>query len=254
MIGLIAVEIEKVRTTRFWIGLLLGGVALVTLGVVATLAIAGSPEGLEAGITPIETLEDVREFIATGSIVGVFALVLGATTMTTEHRHRTLSGTFLATPTRTPVVIAKVIGSALAGAVFGAIGALIPLVAVAITFVYLWLPYMVLPVAAGMERIPASMLEASADLGGRSWMTFRRVILPLTFPAVVAGSIFTFSLTLGDYIVPTQISTEIFIGNAIYANYGAGNFPLAAALTVLPLVVILVYLMVARRLGAFEAL
>lgn len=134
MIGLIAVEIEKVRTTRFWIGLLLGGVALVTLGVVATLAIAGSPEGLEAGITPIETLEDVREFIATGSIVGVFALVLGATTMTTEHRHRTLSGTFLATPTRTPVVTAKVIGSALAGAVFGAIGALIPLVAVAITF------------------------------------------------------------------------------------------------------------------------
>ena len=126
--------------------------------------------------------------------------------------------------------------------------------AVAITFIYLWLPYMVLPVAAGMERIPASMLEASADLGGRSWMTFRRVILPLTFPAVVAGSIFTFSLTLGDYIVPTQISTTIFIGNAIYANYGAGNFPLAAALTVLPLAVILVYLMVARRLGAFEAL
>jgi putative spermidine/putrescine transport system permease protein len=127
-------------------------------------------------------------------------------------------------------------------------------VAVWLTFVYLWLPYMVLPVAAGMERIPGSLIEASSDLGGRSWMTFRRVILPLTFPAVVAGSIFTFSLTLGDYIVPTQLSTTIFIGNAIYANFGAGNFPLAAALTVLPLVVILVYLLLARRMGAFEAL
>jgi hypothetical protein len=134
VIGLVAVEVEKLRTTRFWIGLLLGGVALVTLGVVATLAVAGSPEGREAGIAPIETLEDVREFIATGSIVGVFALVLGATTMTTEHRHRTLSGTFLAIPTRTPVVVAKVIGAALAGFVFGLIGGLIPLIAVAITF------------------------------------------------------------------------------------------------------------------------
>jgi len=134
VIGLIAVEVEKVRTTRFWIGLLLGGVGLVTLGVIATLAIAGSPEGLEAGIDPVETLEDVREFIETGSIVGVFALVLGATTMTTEHRHRTLSGTFLATPTRIPVVVAKVIGAGLAGFVFGVIGGLIPLVAVAITF------------------------------------------------------------------------------------------------------------------------
>ncbi|MFM2106828.1 MAG: hypothetical protein RL338_1860 [Chloroflexota bacterium] len=123
-----------------------------------------------------------------------------------------------------------------------------------LVFVYLWLPYMVLPVHAGMERIPASLLEASADLGARSWGTFRRVILPLTLPAVVAGSIFTFSLTLGDYIVPTQVSTTVFIGNAIYLNFGSGNFPLAAALTALPLGIILVYLLVARRLGAFESL
>lgn len=123
-----------------------------------------------------------------------------------------------------------------------------------LVFVYLWLPYMVLPVHAGMERIPSSLLEASADLGARSWGTFRRVILPLTLPAVVAGSIFTFSLTLGDYIVPTQVSTTVFIGNAIYLNFGSGNFPLAAALTALPLGIILVYLLVARRLGAFESL
>lgn len=127
-------------------------------------------------------------------------------------------------------------------------------VAVWLVFTYLWLPYMILPVYAGMERIPASLLEASADLGGHSWMTFRRVILPLTFPAIVAGSIFTFSLTLGDYIVPTTVSTTIFIGNSIYANFGAGSFPLAAALSLVPLGIVLLYLLVARRLGAFEAL
>lgn len=127
-------------------------------------------------------------------------------------------------------------------------------IAVWLVFTYLWLPYMILPVYAGMERIPGSLLEASADLGGRSWMTFRRVILPLTFPAIVAGSIFTFSLTLGDYIVPTTVSTTIFIGNSIYANFGAGNFPLAAALSLIPLGIVLLYLLVARRLGAFEAL
>jgi putative spermidine/putrescine transport system permease protein len=127
-------------------------------------------------------------------------------------------------------------------------------VAVWLVFTYLWLPYMVLPVYAGIERIPGSVLEASADLGGRAWPTFRRVILPLTFPAVVAGSIFTFSLTLGDFIAPAEISTRIFIGNAIYVNFGAGNFPLAAAFALVPLVIVLVYLMIARRLGAFEAL
>ena len=109
-------------------------------------------------------------------------------------------------------------------------------------FTYLWLPYMILPIYAGLERIPSSLLEASADLGGRSWMTFRRVILPLSLPAVVAGSIFTFSLTLGDYIVPGLVSTTQFIGNVIYANFGAGNFPLAAAYSMVPLVIMTVYL------------
>jgi putative spermidine/putrescine transport system permease protein len=127
-------------------------------------------------------------------------------------------------------------------------------VAVWLVFTYLWLPYMILPVYAGMERIPDSLVEASADLGGRSWTTFRRVLLPLVLPAVIAGSIFTFSLTLGDYIAPAQVSTTIFIGNAIYANFGAGNLPLAAALSLVPLAVVLLYLLVARRLGAFEAL
>jgi putative spermidine/putrescine transport system permease protein len=127
-------------------------------------------------------------------------------------------------------------------------------VAVWLVFVYLWLPYMILPVYAGLDRIPDSMFEASADLGGRSIVTFRRVILPLVLPAVVAGSIFTFSLTLGDYIAPAQVSTTIFIGNAIYSNFGAGNLPLAAALSIVPLAVVVVYLVVARRLGAFEAL
>ena len=127
-------------------------------------------------------------------------------------------------------------------------------VAVWIVFTYLWLPYMILPVYAGLERIPDSMLEASADLGGRSWTTFRRVILPLALPAVVAGSIFTFSLTLGDYIAPAQVSTTIFIGNAIYATFGSGNLPLAAALSLVPLAIVVLYLVVARRLGAFEAL
>ena len=127
-------------------------------------------------------------------------------------------------------------------------------IAVWLLFTYLWLPYMVLPLYAGLERIPSSVLEASADLGAHGWMTFRRIVLPLALPAVVAGSIFTFSLTLGDYIAPAAVSTTIFIGNAIYLNFGAGNFPLAAALTLIPLVVVLVYLLVARRLGAFEAL
>jgi putative spermidine/putrescine transport system permease protein len=127
-------------------------------------------------------------------------------------------------------------------------------VAVWLVFTYLWLPFMILPVYAGMERIPTSMLEASADLGGRSWVTFRRVILPLVLPAMVAGSIFTFSLTLGDYIAPAQVSTTIFIGNAIYSNFGAGNLPLAAALSLVPLAIVVIYLLVARRLGAFEAL
>jgi putative spermidine/putrescine transport system permease protein len=127
-------------------------------------------------------------------------------------------------------------------------------VAVWLVFTYLWLPYMILPVYAGFERIPDSLLEASADLGGRAWITFRRVLLPLVFPAMVAGSIFTFSLTLGDYIVPITMSTSLFLGNAIYSNFGAGDFPLAAAMALVPLLIVLLYLWVARRLGAFEAL
>ncbi|HWP62032.1 MAG TPA: ABC transporter permease [Candidatus Binatia bacterium] len=127
-------------------------------------------------------------------------------------------------------------------------------VAVWLVFTYLWLPYMILPVYAGLSRIPDSLFEASADLGARPWMTMRRIVLPLAMPAIVAGSIFTFSLTLGDYIAPATVSTTIFIGNAIFSNFGAGNFPLAAALSLVPLVIVLLYLLVARRLGAFEAL
>jgi putative spermidine/putrescine transport system permease protein len=119
---------------------------------------------------------------------------------------------------------------------------------------YLWLPYMILPIYAGLERIPSSLLEASADLGGRPGTTFRRVVLPLAFPALVAGSIFTFSLTLGDYITPDLVSDAKFIGNVIYDNSSLGNLPLAAAYSMLPIVIMTVYLLVARRLGAFESL
>jgi putative spermidine/putrescine transport system permease protein len=119
---------------------------------------------------------------------------------------------------------------------------------------YLWLPYMILPIYAGLERIPASLLEASADLGARSGTTFRRVVLPLVFPALVAGSIFTFSLTLGDYITPDLVSDAKFIGNVIYDNSSLGNVPLAAAYAFLPIAIMIGYLLVARRLGAFESL
>lgn len=119
---------------------------------------------------------------------------------------------------------------------------------------YLWLPYMILPIYAGLERIPNSLLEASADLGARAGITFRRVILPLLVPALVAGSIFTFSLSLGDYIVPDLVADAKFIGNVIYDNSSLGNFPIAAAFAMLPIVIMIGYLLVARRLGAFESL
>lgn len=119
---------------------------------------------------------------------------------------------------------------------------------------YLWLPYMILPIYAGLERIPSSLLEASGDLGARPFMTFRRVVLPLVFPALVAGSIFTFSLTLGDYITPDLVADAKFIGNVIYDNSALGNLPLAAAYSMLPIAIMTVYLLVARRLGAFESL
>jgi putative spermidine/putrescine transport system permease protein len=124
-----------------------------------------------------------------------------------------------------------------------------------LVFTYLWLPYMILPIFAGLERIPNSLLEASSDLGGRSMTTFRRVILPLVLPAVVAGSIFTFSLTLGDYIAPNLVTRgEQFVGNLILSNFGVPDLPLAAAQALVPLAIMVVYLLMARRLGAFEAL
>ena len=123
-----------------------------------------------------------------------------------------------------------------------------------IVFSYLWLPYMILPIYAGLERVPESLLEASGDLGAKAGTTFRRVVLPLVFPSVVAGSIFTFSLTLGDYIVPSLVSDAKFIGNVIYDNSALGNFPIAAAYSIVPIAIMLVYLTVARRLGAFDSL
>jgi len=122
-----------------------------------------------------------------------------------------------------------------------------------LVFTYLWLPFMILPVYAGLERIPSSLLEASADLGGKSVRTFFRVTLPLAFPALVAGSIFTFALTLGDYIAPKLITSQQFIGTVIYDNHGT-NLPVAAAFTLVPIAVMVVYLLVAKRLKAFEAL
>jgi putative spermidine/putrescine transport system permease protein len=116
---------------------------------------------------------------------------------------------------------------------------------------YLWLPYMILPIYAGLERIPDSLISASEDLGAHPFTSFRRVILPLAFPAVVAGSIFTFALTLGDYITPRLVSNEQFIGNVIFSNI-TNNQPFAAALALVPIVVMIAYLLVARRLGAFE--
>ena len=125
-----------------------------------------------------------------------------------------------------------------------------------IVFVYVWLPFMILPMQASLERVPTSMLEASADLGATRAQTFRTVILPLALPGVIAGSIFTFSLTMGDYIIPQIVGTSArFIGLAVYQQQGtAGNLPLAAAFAVVPIVIMLVYLALAKRAGAFDAL
>jgi len=122
-----------------------------------------------------------------------------------------------------------------------------------LVFTYLWLPFMILPLYVGLERIPESVFEASADLGARSFRTFWRIVLPLALPALVAGSIFTFSLTLGDYIAPGLITSEQFIGTVIYSIRGQA-LPLAAAYTFVPIAVMVVYLLLARRLGAFESL
>jgi putative spermidine/putrescine transport system permease protein len=125
-----------------------------------------------------------------------------------------------------------------------------------LVFVYVWLPFMILPVYASIERVPENLLQASADLGARPAQTFRTVILPLTFPGVVAGSIFTFSLTLGDYIIPQLIGPPgYYIGTMVNTLHGSvGNLPMAAAFTLVPIVLIGVYLGLARRLGAFDAL
>ena len=125
-----------------------------------------------------------------------------------------------------------------------------------IVFVYIWLPYMIIPIQTALERVPGSLLEASSDLGAKPLQTFQNVILPLAFPGVVAGSIFTFSLTMGDFIVPLSLgNSKFFIGQAVYSYQGtAGNIPLAAAMTMGPVVIMIIYLLIARRLGAFDAL
>ena len=127
-------------------------------------------------------------------------------------------------------------------------------VAVILTLSYLWLPYMILPVYAGLERLPDSLLEASGDLGGRPLRTFRSVVLPLVYPSIVAGSIFTFSLSLGDYITVQIVGGKLqMLGNIVYQNYAA-NLPFAAAVAVIPVVIMVIYLMLVRRTGALENL
>ncbi len=125
-----------------------------------------------------------------------------------------------------------------------------------LVFVYIWLPFMILPIQASLERLPPSLLQASADLGARPRQTFMQVILPLSIPGIAAGSIFTFSLTLGDFIVPQLIGPPgYFIGSMVYAQQGAiGNMPMAAAFTLVPIVLIAIYLAIVKRLGAFDAL
>ena len=125
-----------------------------------------------------------------------------------------------------------------------------------IVFVYIWVPFMILPIQAAIERIPKSLLEASADLGGHPSQTFRKVIFPLALPGIAAGSIFTFSLTLGDYIIPGVIgNSTLYIGQVVYMHQGmAGNVPFAAAFSLVPIVVIGVYLTLAKKIGAFDAL
>ncbi len=125
-----------------------------------------------------------------------------------------------------------------------------------IAFCYIWLPYMIVPIQTALERVPKSLIEASSDLGANAAQTFRNVLLPLALPGVVAGSIFTFSLTLGDFIIPQVLgNSRFFIGQAVYSYQGtAGNIPLAAAFTMGPVVIMIVYLLIARRMGAFDAL
>ena len=129
-------------------------------------------------------------------------------------------------------------------------------IGVFLVFVYVWLPYMILPIQAALERLPKSLLEASGDLGARPNATFRHVTLPLVLPGIIAGSIFTFSLTLGDFVVPAVLgNSSFYIGQAVLSFQGSsGNIPLAAAFTVVPVVIMIVYMLGAKRAGAFEAL
>jgi putative spermidine/putrescine transport system permease protein len=130
------------------------------------------------------------------------------------------------------------------------------LTATVITLAYLWLPYMILPIYAGLERLPNSLIEASADLGGSTWITIRRVIVPMAFPAIVAGAIFTFSLTLGDYIAVKIVGgTNQMLGNVVYDSVGAANnLPFGAAVATIPVVIMLVFLAAVRRTGALDNL
>jgi putative spermidine/putrescine transport system permease protein len=160
--------------------------------------------------------------------------------------------TWLAEITKTSWLLNSVLGLP----VIGGPSLSISYIGMFLVFVYVWLPYMILPTQAALERVPGSLIEASADLGANPAQAFRTVILPLALPGLIAGSIFTFSLTMGDYIIPQIVGTSrYFIGQAVYAQQGtAGNIPLAAAFTVVPIVIMGIYLWVAKRMGAFDAL
>jgi putative spermidine/putrescine transport system permease protein len=149
-----------------------------------------------------------------------------------------------------------ILNAILAIPVIGGISLSTSYIGMFLVFVYVWIPFMILPMQAALERVPTSMLEASQDLGATRSQTFRTVILPLALPGVIAGSIFTFSLTMGDYIIPQIVGNSAnFIGMAVYQMQGtAGNIPLAAAFSMVPILIMLVYLSLARRAGAFDAL
>jgi putative spermidine/putrescine transport system permease protein len=152
--------------------------------------------------------------------------------------------------------LAPVLDQALATPVIGGPSLASSYIGMFIVFVYMWLPFMILPLVASLERVPGSLVQASADLGARPGQTFRHVVLPLALPGLAAGSIFTFSLTLGDYIIPSVVGAPgYFIGMMVYQQQGtAGNLPLAAAFSVVPIILIAIYLALARRMGAFDAL
>lgn len=152
--------------------------------------------------------------------------------------------------------LAPVLNAALATPVIGGPSLASSYLGMFIVFVYMWLPFMILPLSAALERVPQSLLQASADLGARPGQTFRNVVLPLALPGLAAGSVFTFSLTLGDYIIPSVVGAPgYFIGMMVYQQQGTvGNLPLAAAFSVVPIILIAIYLSLAKRLGAFHAL